>query len=185
MKKAVILHGTWGNPEENWFPWLKAKFEEQGYEVWVPQLPDADKPNRDTYADFLFSSGWDFTDNIVIGHSSGAVEVLNLLMDKRMPRIRLGVMLGVWISGLPKGMDDPEVFAHLFPRWGFKWRRIRGNADHLALLHGSDDPYCPLEQAVTVATKLKAPMMIVPGGGHLGSGLKELPQLWNVLGPYL
>jgi predicted alpha/beta hydrolase family esterase len=185
VKKAVILHGTGNTPGDNWFPWLKAKLEEQGYEVWVPQLPDSDKPDRDKYADFLFGSGWDFTGNIVIGHSSGAVEVLNLLMDKRMPHIRLGVMLSAWMSGLPKGFDDPEQFAHLFPRYGFRFHRMRSKADYLAFLHGSDDPYCPLEQAVTLATKLKAPMMIVPNGHHLGKGFTELPQLWGVLQPYL
>jgi predicted alpha/beta hydrolase family esterase len=185
MKKVVILHGTHGNPESSWFPWLKAKLEAVGYEVWVPQLPDCDKPNRDTYADFLFGSGWDFTDNIVIGHSSGAVEVLNLLMDNRMPHIKLGVMLGAWSGGMPNGYTDTSTFAHLFPRHGFKFRRIRAKADKLAFLHGNDDPYCPLEQAVTLATKLKAPIMIVPNGHHLGAQFTELPQLWQILEPNL
>lgn len=181
MKRAVILHGTGATPDSNWFPWLKHKLEGQGYEVWVPQLPDCDKPNRDTYADFLFASGWDFTDNIVIGHSSGAVEVLNLLMDRRMPHIRLGVMVSAWLGGMPAGFSDPEVFANLFPRHGFKWRRIRGKANHLAFLHGSNDPYCSVNQPVTMATKLKAPIMLVPDGGHLGTGLSDLPQLWAIL----
>lgn len=185
MKRAVILHGTDGKPESNWFPWLNAKLEEQGYEVWVPQLPDCDKPNRDTYADFLFSSGWDFTDNIVVGHSSGAVEVLNLLMDTRLPHIRMGVMVSAWAGGLPKGFDDPATFAHLFPRHGFKYRRMREKADKLAFLHGSDDPYCPVEQAVTLATKLKAPLMLIPNGQHLGANLPEFPQLWQVIAPEL
>ncbi len=185
MKKAVILHGTDGSPELIWIPWLKAKLEAAGYEVWTPQLPDCDKPNRDTYADFLFGSGWDFTNNIVVGHSSGAVEVLNLLMDKHMPHIRLGVMVGAWMGGLPNGYDDPEVFAHLFPRHGFKFRHIRAQADQLAFLHGSDDPYCPVEQAVTLAAKLTAPLLIVPGGGHLGKQFPELPQLWKIIEPAL
>jgi predicted alpha/beta hydrolase family esterase len=154
--------------------------------VWAPQLPDCHEPNRDTYGDFLFGSGWDFTDNIVIGHSSGAVEVLNLLMDNRCPHIKMSVMLGAWAGGIPNNYPpDTTVFAHLFPRWGFKWRRIRGKADKLAFLHGSDDPYCPVEQAVTLATKLKAPIMIIPGGQHLSAGFTELPQLWEVLEPNL
>jgi predicted alpha/beta hydrolase family esterase len=95
-------------------------------------------------------------------------------------------MVGAWMSGMPKNFPaEPEVFAHLFPRHGFKFRRIRSNADHLAFLHGSDDPYCPIEQAVTLATKLKAPMMIVPDGGHLGARYTELPQVWSIVEPYL
>ncbi len=185
MKQAVILHGTDATPQDNWFPWLKVKLEAAGYNVWVPQLPDCDKPNRDTYADFLFGSGHDFTGNIVIGHSSGAVEVLNLLMDGRCPKIKLGVVVGAWAGGLPKGWTETDTFAHLFPRHGFKFRRIRSKADKLAFLHGSDDPYCPVEQAVTLATKLKAPLMIVPNGHHLGSHFTELPQVWKVIEPNL
>lgn len=25
MKKALLLHGAYGNPTENWFPWLQQK----------------------------------------------------------------------------------------------------------------------------------------------------------------
>ena len=185
MKRAVILHGKDSNPSANWFPWLKAKLEERGYEVWVPQLPDCNAPNRDTYAEFLFGSGWDFTNNIVVGHSAGAVEVLNLLMDDRMPPIYLGVMVSAWMGGVPKGFDNIEEFAHLFPRHGFKWRHIRGKANHLAFLHGSNDPYCSVDQPVTMAAKLNAPIMLVPDGKHLGEGFNELPQLWEILEPLL
>lgn len=184
-KRAVILHGTDGSPEGIWIPWLKAKLESAGYEVWAPLLPDNHKPNRDTYGDFLFGSGWDFADNIVIGHSSGAVEVLNLLMDKRCPHIKMGAILSAWAGGMPGGYTDTTTFEHLFPRRGFNFRRIRGNAGKLAFLHGSDDPYCPLDQAVTLATKLHAPIMIIPNGYHLGSKFTELPQLWQVLQPNL
>jgi predicted alpha/beta hydrolase family esterase len=96
MKRAVILHGTNASPEKNWFPWLKKYLEQRGYQVWVPLLPNNDVPNRFTYNDFLFNSDWDFTDNLVIGHSSGAVSVLNLISDNRCPKISTAVMVGVW-----------------------------------------------------------------------------------------
>ncbi|HSX30738.1 MAG TPA: alpha/beta hydrolase [Candidatus Saccharimonadales bacterium] len=185
MKKAVILHGTDAGPEANWFPWLKAKLEAAGYQVWVPVLPENHTPNRDKYNDFLFGNGWDFEGNIVVGHSSGAVEVLNLLMDRRCPKIKMGLMVSAWAGGVPKDWPEPRQFAHLFPRWGFKWRRIRAHAQRLAFVHGSNDPYCPVEQAMTLSAKLKASLMIVPGGHHLGSGFTELPQLWPIIEPSL
>ncbi len=184
MKKAVILHSTDSSPDGNWFPWLKAKLEAEGYKVWVPLLPDNHTPDRDKYGDFLFGQGWDFTDNIVVGHSSGAVEILNMLMDKRCPKIKLGVLVSAWMHGVPPGME-PEQFANLFPRYGFKFHRIRANAANLVFLHGGDDPYCPVEQAVTLATKLKAPIQLVPNGHHLGNKFTELPQVWQILEPYL
>jgi predicted alpha/beta hydrolase family esterase len=181
MKRAVILHGTDGSPETNWFPWLKQNLEAQGYEVWAPLLPENHTPNRHTYNDFLFNSEWDFTDNIVVGHSSGAVSVLNLLMDERSPHISLGVMVGAWAK-----MDGTELeleqFKGLFPEEGFDFARIKSKANKLYFLHGDDDPYCPLDQAKWLAQQLDGEIKLVPNGYHLGAGFSELPELLEIIG---
>jgi predicted alpha/beta hydrolase family esterase len=194
MKRALILHGTDGSPGSNWLPWLKSTLKTKGYEVWTPQLPDCHTPNRETYGDFLFSQGWDFTDNIVLGHSSGAVEVLNLLMDERLPHIKLAVMVGAWAElDVPDGYKENilaaglsrEQFLNLFPPQGFDFALMKSKADHIVFLHGSDDPFCPLEQAEYLAKALDAPIMVVPDGHHLGSRFTELPELWQIIEPSL
>jgi len=38
MKKAVLIHGWEGYPEEGWRPWLKEKLEANGFQVFVPAL---------------------------------------------------------------------------------------------------------------------------------------------------
>ncbi|HSH56199.1 MAG TPA: alpha/beta fold hydrolase [Candidatus Limnocylindrales bacterium] len=190
--KALILHGTGATPNSNWFPWLKQKLEEQGYEVWIPLLPDNHTPNRETYNDSLFGSGWDFTDNIVIGHSAGAVSVLNLLMDKRCPPVKIGVMVGAWagndfeptpaqLKAYQQANFTREQFAGLFPWEGFDFERIKAKTDKLIFVHGDDDPYCPLEQAQCLAGKLDADIHIIPNGQHLGSTYKEFPKLLDII----
>ena len=182
MKRAVILHGTDGVPDESWRPWLWGKLEGEGYEVWIPALPGNHTPNREVYGDFLFGQSWDFTDNLVIGHSSGAVEVLNLLMDERCPKVKMGVMVGAWAGGVPNGYDkDTKDFDNLFPPEGFDFERIKSKAEKFAFLHGDNDPYCPLEQAKFLAEKLDASLTVVPNGGHLGMQFTELPVLWDVI----
>ena len=37
--KFYIIHGAYGDPEENWFPWLKTKLEGLGHQVFVPKFP--------------------------------------------------------------------------------------------------------------------------------------------------
>ena len=37
--KVIIIHGAYGSPEENWFPWLKKELEKLNCEVIVPQFP--------------------------------------------------------------------------------------------------------------------------------------------------
>ena len=184
MKRAVILHGTDGSPEENWFPWLKTQLEKIGYKVQVPLLPNNHTPNRNTYNDFLLSSGWDFTDNLIVGHSSGAVSILNLLMDKRTPKIETGVLVGAW-SHMEETDLDREQFKDLFPSEGFDFKAINQKADSFVFVHGDDDPYCPLDQAKWLAKQTKSPIIVIQGGEHFTVNLNpkyaEFPELTEIL----
>ncbi len=181
MKKAVILHGTDASPDSNWFMWLKAALEERGYEVWVPLLPGNHTPNRTVYNDFLFGQNWDFSDNLLIGHSSGAVSVLNLLMDERCPRTKASVLVSVWESTEDTPLN-PEPFVHLFPVGGFDYQLIGEKTGQLLFVHGDDDPYCPLEQAQWMAERTHSDLVVVPEGHHLGeSASGRLPILLEAL----
>jgi len=193
MKRAVILHGTDGTPVGNWFPWLRGKFEAEGYQVWAPALWESHTPNRETW-DHQVLGGRDINETIVVGHSAGAVEALNLLMNPRLTHIRLGVMVGAWASQdvpaeyekqLKKAGLEREQFVNLFPPEGFDFKLIKSKADRLAFLHGSDDPFCPLEQAQYLAKELDAPITVVPKGHHLGQKFKEIPELWEIIKPSL
>ena len=35
----VIIHGSFGSNEGNWFPWLKEQLETKEKQVLVPQMP--------------------------------------------------------------------------------------------------------------------------------------------------
>jgi predicted alpha/beta hydrolase family esterase len=187
MKQAVILHGTDGAPEHNWFPWLKGQLESRGYEVWIPELPNNHTPDRRAYNDFLFGSGWDFTDNLIIGHSSGASSILNLLEDDRSPHIQTGVLVSPWYdsekANLPAAGFTLDQFTNLFPPNGFNFDLIKSKVDNVLVIHGANDPYCPLEQAEWLAAQTGSDLITIPNGFHLsqGAGFTELPQLTEAL----
>ena len=177
--KAVILHGTDGRPSHNWFPWIKSELESRGFEVWIPKLPNNHTPNRKAYNDFLLNSDWDFTNNLVIGHSSGAVSVLNLLEDERCPSIDIGILVGAW-SHMDETDLDREQFKDLFPGGGFNFPKIKAKCKKLVFLHGDDDSFCPLDQAKWLANQTNNDIIIIPGGQHLVTTHKQLPELLKV-----
>lgn len=187
MKRAVILHGTGGTPNSNWLSWLKTELEKRGYQVWVPALPGNETPNRNVYNDFLLSGDWDFSNNLVIGHSSGAVSVLNLLTDGRCPHIKTAVLVSAWADTQAANLNHDgltqERFKNLIPEAGFDFKLINQKADNFLFLHGEDDPYCPLEQAQWLAKQTKGDIIVIPNGGHLNHtrGFTKLPQLMEAL----
>lgn len=181
MKKAVILHGTDGNPHNLWLPWLKLELENRGYEVFAPELPENHTPNKEVYDEFLRNSGWDFTDNIVIGHSSGATTVLNLLSADWFPKIRVAVLVGTFLNEkLTKLVDwyDPGQFDDLF-KDKYDPASLKQKADRFIFVHGDNDPYCDIEDAKKLCIGLDGEFVVIKNGHHLAnsSGIKEIPKL--------
>lgn len=181
MKNAVILHGTNGSPEKNWFPWLKQELEKKEYKVWLPQLPNCDKPNVDTYNKFLLPS-WDYnSETILIGHSSGAVEILSLL--ENLPdgvAIDKAILVAGFIDNLKWDALD-ELFIH-----PFDWEKIKSKCKKFILIHSDNDPYVPLEHGKILEKNLGADLIIKEGQKHFsvnsfGEEYKKFPLLLELI----
>lgn len=189
MKKVTILHGTGNTPDGNWFPWLRRELKTRGYEVFIPKLPDAATPNRHKYDMFLRDSGWDFTDNIVIGHSSGSTTILNLLQQDWFPRIKTAVFVGFFVNNdlienNPPDWYKPGQFKDLFPTEGFDFNKVIQKSDQRFVIHSDNDPYCDPQLAIDTAKRIDAKIRIIPGGKHLSKnsgGYTELPELIDFL----
>jgi predicted alpha/beta hydrolase family esterase len=185
MKRVALLHGTDGNTNVQWYPWLRKQLEANGYSIYGPDLPENHTPNRFLYDKFLQESGWDFKDNLVIGHSSGATTVLNLLQQDWFPKVKTIVLLGTFLNeDLLAGVDwyEPGQFDNLFPD-SFDVEKIKRKASNIYFVHGDNDPYCDYDDAKRLCDKLGGKFIAIKNGHHLGdtSGLVELPQLISAL----
>lgn len=179
MKKTVLLHGTDGSPKYCWFPWLIELLENRGVDLFVPLLPENHTPNRFVYDEFLQESEWDFTDNVLIGHSSGATTVLNLLQSDWLPSIDTVVLVGAFLNEkLLHDVDwyEPGQFDNLFPET-FDEQKIKGRAKKFYFIHGSDDLYCDINDAKEFCKKVGGVFIEVPEGKHLSSNRTELPEI--------
>lgn len=174
MKNALILHGTDSNSSANWFPWLKNELEKKGYKVWVPDLPHAEKPNIERYNNFLLSNkDWVFDDeSIIIGHSSGAVEILGLLQS--FPEgtvVNTCILVGSFKDDL--GWDSlKELF--LKP---FDFEKIKQHAKQFIFIHSDNDPYCPLQHAEYLSQKVNGKLIVIKGQGHFSGKEVTIPQI--------
>lgn len=181
MRNAIILHGTGNTPEGNWFRWLKKQLQSRGYDVWLPRLPDAEVPNAKKYNQLLLSHGFDFnTETILIGHSSGAVSILNLLQElPEGTKIKASFLVGAF-----KGPLDISVRSELFPK-PFDFKKIKSRCGKFVFIHSDNDPYCPLSDAEFLSEKLHGDLVVEPGQGHFnletGAQYREFPLLLGLI----
>lgn len=165
--KIVILHGTGGNPEENWFPWLKEILEDRGHEVFVPEFPTPANQSLKNWCNalqeqvpFIFDK-----DTILIGHSLGATYILDILDRERNEPVRKAILVSGFCNKLGNAFFDNLNVT--FINKEFNWDRIKNNATEFILYHGDNDPYVPVSEAEELEEKLDAELNIIPNGGHI------------------
>lgn len=182
MKRAVILHAMEQSPQGHWYQWLKSQLENRGYEVWVPELPHPEHPDTQEMTRFLLSSNWDFNKNLLIGHSSGAVEILYLLQALAdEATVEAAVLAGSFEKPVP-GMESQHDKMFVQP---IDFENIKSKTSRLLFVQGEDDPWCPVEGAKHLAEKVDGELIVVPWGGHFSTSLDprftEFPELIEIL----
>jgi len=87
MKNTIILHGTLGSPDGNWFKWLKNELETKKSQVWLPMLPHAEQPSLKDWAEYVHANCPFAIDEetLIVGHSSGAILALILAQQNNKP----------------------------------------------------------------------------------------------------
>lgn len=182
--RVLLLHGTGGNHESSWFPWLKNELEALGHEVWVPDLPQADKPNIQRYNNFLLSNNWEFHDSLIVGHSSGSVAILGLLEALPKPtQVNTSILIGTFTERLS---DSPSwgMLKELFEK-PFDYETIKRRSGKFIFIHSVDDPYCPIEQAEELHQKLGGEFIRYTDKGHFSRHLdpqfEKFPELLEII----
>lgn len=177
MPKAIIIHGSKGSPEGNWFPWLAEKLSQHGYTTYVPRMPTPEGQSLSSWREaFNDQVGILESDSIVIGHSTGALFVLRLLESIKEP-----INTAVVVAGLTKKIGLPEYdnLNTTFINHPFNWAKIRCNASHFICFSGDNDPYVPLSQGQEIADGVGARLITIHDGGHLNSesGYSQFPEI--------
>ena len=181
--KVVIIHGTFGNPQENRFPWLKEQLEQQGHEVWIPNLPTPDNQTPEHRCDalqkqvpFIFDK-----DTILVGHSLWATYLLHILDRERKEPLKKAIFVSWFIHDL--GNSTFDKLNKPFLSDAFNRERIRHNTSKSIVFHGDNDPYVPISEAEYLSKQLWAKLIIVSNWGHLNNsaGFSSFPILLEEL----
>ena len=179
--RVVILHGAYGRPDSNWFPWLADRVQAAGHEALLPRFPTPQGQSPEAWLD-AYSQQVDNavprSRTVLVAHSLGVAFALHLAARAGAAEPYRGTFLaaGFWGAlGLP---DYDPINAPFFAP--LDWQAVRaGCGANLACYAGDDDPYVPLRFSREIAERLGAPLRIIPGGKHLNAetGMTTFPEL--------
>ncbi|MCM4081453.1 alpha/beta hydrolase [Paractinoplanes hotanensis] len=158
MRRAIIFHGTGGNPGVAWYPWLAARLAERAYDVEVPHYPGLNvEPIAELLPRVLKAHTFD-EQTVLVGHSGGASLLLALLEHVRVAQ----AILVAGYSTRPNDSDEPVLQA------AYDWDTIRANAGELYFVNSRKDPYgCDEHQGRAMFERLGG-TQIVRDDGHFG-----------------
>lgn len=175
--KFFMIHGAYGNPEGNWFPWLKQKLEELGHEIHIPKFPTPEDQTLETWMK-VFQPYMDKIDEetIFIGHSLGPAFILNIL-----EKIDVKVKACFFVAGFAGFIGD-EQFDSInksFVDREFEWNRIHENCEQFYVINSDNDPYVSIIKGKKIAAKFGTETITIEGAGHFNTdaGYTEFPQL--------
>jgi hypothetical protein len=198
--KYLILHGTFGSPQSNWFPWLKEELESRGKDVLVPQLPvdnelEAFKIYKETgkwqnknqtLENWIKKfqkdiQPWIDDNTIVIAHSSSPLLILHII-----ERFNIKFNDAIFVSPFFKRItvEGPYDIANnsLYKENNdFDWKKIIKHIDKRFVFYSDNDPFINMDIFNHAITNLKAESFLIHNGGHLGSERKEFPEVLDTL----
>lgn len=164
--KVFIIHGAYGNPEENWFPWLKKELEAFGCKVFVPEFPTPEGQNLENWMN-VFDKYRKYLDenSIVVGHSIGPAFLLRVIESLDFP-IKAAFLVSGFISEL--GNPDFDEINRTFYA-NFDWEKILKNCRKFEVFHSDNDPYVPFGKAEELAENLCTEVIMVKEAGHFNA----------------
>ncbi|MBI2134799.1 serine hydrolase family protein [Candidatus Woesearchaeota archaeon] len=170
---AIIIHGSYGNPNENWFPWLKEELKKLSYEVFVPEFPTPKSQKLESWMGIFDKYMGKLNENsILIGHSIGCAFILSVL-EKLNVKIKASFLVAGFLG--PLGSDFYDSISKTFAQKDFDWEKIKNNCDKFFVYQADNDPHIPLEKGQEMAKNLDSQLIIVKNAGHFNekSGYKK------------
>lgn len=187
MKRAYIVHRWDGNPEADWYPWLKKELVARGFEVFVPAMPDPAEPKMETWIPFLSHLvGMADTNTFFVGHSIGCQAIIRYL--ETLPE---GVKIGgaVFVAGFYNlrnlETEEEERIAGPWVNTPRNDEKIKRAVNKAVAIFSDNDPYVLPENQASWKEKVGAKVIVEHNKGHFTSsdGIVSLPSaLEAVLG---
>jgi len=162
----LLFHGTGGNPNEAWFPWLKAKLHKRGHNVIVPSFPTPIGQTLENWLEVARDYQPLFDENLVlIGRSAGAAFVPSLLEEIRPKK---PVKAAFLVAGFCSDLRLPafKLVLKTFVDKRFDWPLIKSRCRRFFVFQSDNDPYVKIKYGEELAKNLGVEMRLFHNASH-------------------
>jgi len=118
MKNANLFHGTGCNSHSYWFPYVKEELEKKDYKAWVPDLPEADKPDLKKWLPVALKGKYT-GETVIVGHSAGGPLVLSVLEHIKTP-IRVAILVAGYARQKGEWKNPEKILQK-----SYDWNKIK------------------------------------------------------------
>jgi len=164
-KYLLILHGINGEAGSYWQSWLASEMNKEGFEIIMPTLPNAKKPNRQEWIEAIQESIETINDLSkldIVAHSLGVPAGLDFLetLDKRD---KINSFISVAGFYEPYGLELNEEYMQAK---AIDIKSLISKAQRRVVVRSLNDPYVDQEALINLGKDWKADEIIIRQGKH-------------------
>ena len=165
MEKYLIMHGSFGSKDGNWFPWLKERLEKENKNVIVPQMPvGVGNQNFENWSEVLDQLEID-NDTTIIAHSIAPIFICKYLITNKIKVKKL-----IFVCGFNNYLGiDSDFDVVNAPMFIDNFYDVKNYCEDIICFYSDNDPYVKYEVEKDFADKITTNQQIIKNGGHINS----------------
>ena len=160
VMRIIFIHGNdtlhWSY---GWAPWLKKSVEELGIASVFETFPDSIIARKKYWLRFLKQTLAAGKEDILVGHSSGALAAMRYAEDTK---IRGSILISPSYTDL--GSELEKQSGYFDGPW--QWEKIKSNNSFIGLFFSDNDPYIPKEEFLHIRSRLDPDTFRFKDRGH-------------------
>ena len=175
----LIIHGSFGDPFSNWFPYLRKEIESKSLEVYTPDFPSGvGKQNYENWSKILkcYVDANILNENtIIFAHSIAPIFICKFLVENKIKVRRL-----VFVCGFNNYLGiDKDYDAVNKSMYFDELADVKNCCGDIVCFYSDNDPYVRYEAEKEFADTITDNQIVISGGGHLNaeSGYTEFAEL--------
>lgn len=171
QKNYFIIHGTFGDPKDHWFGWLKKEIEKKGFKCITPKFETKEDVNnyesRKRILKKYVDSGDINSNTVFIGHSSGPIVISKFLIEEKI-KVR-GI---ISVSGFNNALTPYENYNRInrdFFLSSSELKKIKDYTEFIYCFYSDNDPYLKLVDLEYFADFTNGEKLFIKNAGHFNT----------------